>query len=69
MAVGNRVFAQSGDMGALPTLYAATQDIPGDTYIGPGGPGGLRGYPAIAAAAPRPGRRRGGAAVGGAQSG
>ena len=31
MAIGNRVFAQSGDMGALPTLYAATQDIPGDT--------------------------------------
>ena len=39
MAVGNRVLAQSGDMGALPTLYAATQDIPGDTYIGPNGPG------------------------------
>ena len=35
-------------MGALPTLYAATQDIPGDTYIGPGGPGEARGYPAIA---------------------
>jgi len=45
MAVGNRVLAQSGDMGALPTLYAATQDIPGDTYIGPNGPGELRGYP------------------------
>ncbi len=23
--------------GALPTLYAATQDLPGDTYVGPGG--------------------------------
>ena len=39
MAVGNRVIAQSDEMGALPTLYAATQDLPGDTYIGPGGPG------------------------------
>ena len=48
MVVGNRVLAQSGDMGALPTLYAATQDIPGDTYIGPNGPGELRGYPGIA---------------------
>jgi NAD(P)-dependent dehydrogenase (short-subunit alcohol dehydrogenase family) len=46
--VGNRLLAQSSDMGALPTLYAATQDIPGDTYIGPTGPGELRGYPGIA---------------------
>ncbi|HEY9243484.1 MAG TPA: oxidoreductase [Streptosporangiaceae bacterium] len=33
--------------GALPTLYAATQDVPGGCYIGPDGPGHLRGYPAI----------------------
>ena len=46
MAIGNRLLAQSGDMGALPTLYAATQDLPGDAYIGPGGPGELRGHPA-----------------------
>jgi len=48
MAIGNRLLAQSGDMGALPTLYAATQDLPGDAYIGPGGPGETRGYPAPA---------------------
>jgi len=48
MVVGNRLLAQSGDMGALPTLYAATQDIPGDAYIGPDGPGEMRGYPALA---------------------
>ena len=29
MAIGNRVIAQSDEMGALPTLYAATQDLPG----------------------------------------
>ena len=29
MAVGNRLLAQSEEMGALPTLYAATQDLPG----------------------------------------
>ena len=34
-------------MGALPTLYAATQDLPGDAYIGPGGLGEMRGHPAL----------------------
>jgi NAD(P)-dependent dehydrogenase (short-subunit alcohol dehydrogenase family) len=45
--LGNRLLAQSGDMGALPTLFAATQDIPGDAYIGPDGPGEMRGYPTV----------------------
>ena len=35
MRVGNRLFAQSDEMGALPTLYAATQDVPGDSFVGP----------------------------------
>src|SRR4051794_11664905 len=48
MAIANRIFAQSGDMGALPTLFAATQALPGDAYIGPGGPGEMRGHPAPA---------------------
>jgi NAD(P)-dependent dehydrogenase (short-subunit alcohol dehydrogenase family) len=48
MVAGNRLFAQSSEMGALPTLFAATQDVPGDAYIGPGGPGEVRGYPAPA---------------------
>jgi len=47
MAVGNLVFAQSDEMGALPTLYAATQDLPGDTYVGPDGLGEGRGHPTI----------------------
>jgi NAD(P)-dependent dehydrogenase (short-subunit alcohol dehydrogenase family) len=33
--------------GALPTLFAATQDIPGGSYVGPDGIGHLRGYPVI----------------------
>ncbi len=46
MAVTNRVIGQSADMGALPTLYAATvPDLPGGWYIGPNGPGGIGGYP------------------------
>ena len=33
--------------GALPTLYSATQDVPGAGYVGPDGPAHLRGYPEI----------------------
>ena len=36
-AVGNRVVAQDEDGGALPTLYAATADIPGNSFAGPEG--------------------------------
>lgn len=35
--IGNRIVAQSEEDGALPTLFAATQDIPGNSYAGPGG--------------------------------
>ena len=48
MSITNRVLAQSDEMGALPILYAATQDLPGAIYIGPRGFHGQRGYPAIA---------------------
>ncbi|MDX3388064.1 oxidoreductase [Streptomyces niveiscabiei] len=47
MAVGNRLFAQSDRAGALPTLYAATQDLPGASYVGPDGLGELRGAPTL----------------------
>jgi NAD(P)-dependent dehydrogenase (short-subunit alcohol dehydrogenase family) len=50
--IGNRLIAQSADMGALPTLYAATvPDLPGGTYVGPGGRGEQRGYPKVVSAA------------------
>ncbi|NEW46313.1 oxidoreductase [Nocardia cyriacigeorgica] len=45
MAVGNRIFAQSAEMGALPELYAATADVEPGAYYGPTGWRGLRGYP------------------------
>jgi NAD(P)-dependent dehydrogenase (short-subunit alcohol dehydrogenase family) len=52
MAIGNRLFAQSAEMGALPTLYAATYpDLPGGTYVGPGGRSEQRGYPKVVGAA------------------
>jgi NAD(P)-dependent dehydrogenase (short-subunit alcohol dehydrogenase family) len=50
--VGNRLIAQSADMGALPTLYAATfPDLPGGTFVGPGGRAQQRGYPIVVTAA------------------
>jgi len=52
MAIGNKLFAQSAEMGALPTLYAATYpDLPGGTYVGPGGRSEQRGYPKVVGAA------------------
>ena len=47
MAISNKVIAQSEEMGALPTLYAATQDIPGDSYVGPDGFQEQRGHPTL----------------------
>jgi NAD(P)-dependent dehydrogenase (short-subunit alcohol dehydrogenase family) len=35
--VGNRLLAQDEDAGALPTLYAALADIPGNSFAGPSG--------------------------------
>jgi hypothetical protein len=46
--VGNRFLVQSAEMGALPTLYAATQDLPGASFLGPGGFQEQRGYPVLA---------------------
>ena len=36
LQLANRLVAQSAAAGALPTLYAATRNLPGDTYVGPG---------------------------------
>ncbi|UGT55916.1 oxidoreductase [Nocardia asteroides] len=41
------VLAQSDEDGALPTLYAAVADIPGDSYVGPSGFLQGRGAPAL----------------------
>ncbi|MFF7547123.1 oxidoreductase [Streptomyces canus] len=42
-----RVVAQDAEAGALPTLFAATQDLPGASYVGPDGIFGLRGGPTL----------------------
>jgi NAD(P)-dependent dehydrogenase (short-subunit alcohol dehydrogenase family) len=44
--LGNRLLAQSAAGGALPTLYAATAGLPGNSYVGPSGFAAMRGAPA-----------------------
>jgi NAD(P)-dependent dehydrogenase (short-subunit alcohol dehydrogenase family) len=44
--LGNRLIAQDAASGALPALYAAVADLPGNTFAGPSGFAGLRGAPA-----------------------
>jgi NAD(P)-dependent dehydrogenase (short-subunit alcohol dehydrogenase family) len=54
MALGNRFFAQSAEMGALPTLRAATDpELPGASFLGPSGRGEQRGHPHVVRAAGR----------------
>jgi NAD(P)-dependent dehydrogenase (short-subunit alcohol dehydrogenase family) len=47
-----RLVMQDPPHGARSTLFAATQDIPGGSFVEPGGFGHLRGSPGIAAASP-----------------
>jgi NAD(P)-dependent dehydrogenase (short-subunit alcohol dehydrogenase family) len=47
MAIGNKVIAQSDEQGAWPTLYAASQDLPGNSYVGPDGFQEGRGHPTL----------------------
>ena len=52
MKFGNRFLAQDDKAGALPTLYAATQDLPGASYVGPDGLGEMRGTPTLVGRSP-----------------
>jgi NAD(P)-dependent dehydrogenase (short-subunit alcohol dehydrogenase family) len=47
LAIGNRVIAQDDDAGALPTLFAATEDLQGNAYVGPDGFREARGGPTL----------------------
>jgi len=46
-AIGNRLVAQDEKGGALPTLYAAVADVPGNSFAGPGGFMEQRGAPKL----------------------
>jgi NAD(P)-dependent dehydrogenase (short-subunit alcohol dehydrogenase family) len=41
---GHRLVGMKAWQGALPTLYAATMDVPGNTYVGPHAFGEMRGW-------------------------
>jgi NAD(P)-dependent dehydrogenase (short-subunit alcohol dehydrogenase family) len=47
MKLGNALVAQSDEQGALPSLAAATLDLPGGSYLGPSGRNELRGRPTL----------------------
>jgi len=47
MNVANGLLAQSAERGALPMLYAATAEVDGGDYVGPGGLLSARGHPEI----------------------
>ncbi len=52
MRVTNPLVGQSAEMGALPTLYAATKpDLPGGSFVGPDGFMEQRGHPHVVTAA------------------
>lgn len=52
MEIAARLVMQDPRDGAQSTLFAATQDIPGGSFVQPGGLGHLRGSPVVAPAAP-----------------
>jgi NAD(P)-dependent dehydrogenase (short-subunit alcohol dehydrogenase family) len=47
MTVSNKLLAQSDAMGALPLLYAATEELESGAYVGPDGVGEQRGHPKL----------------------
>jgi len=47
VSLAGRLFAQTSDQGALPTLFAATVDIPAGSYVGPDGRWELQGHPTL----------------------
>ena len=54
MRLSNRLFAQSAEIGALPSLFAATAPgLKGGSYVGPDGLGEIRGHPVIVQATRR----------------
>lgn len=47
VTAANHVLGQSPEQGAEPTLFAATQDLPNCSYVGPSGRREMRGHPRL----------------------
>jgi len=45
--IGSRLVGHDISQGILPSLFAATQDVPGGAFLGPDGFRQLRGFPEI----------------------
>ena len=45
--LGNALVGMPAWQGALTTVYAATMDLPGNSYVGPSGPGEMLGWPRL----------------------
>lgn len=45
--LAGRLLAQTSEQGALPSLFAATQELPGASYVGPDGRWELHGSPSL----------------------
>jgi NAD(P)-dependent dehydrogenase (short-subunit alcohol dehydrogenase family) len=52
-ALLNRMVGQNAQDGARPTVFAATADLPGGSYVGPSGPFEVRGAPKLVQATRR----------------
>jgi NAD(P)-dependent dehydrogenase (short-subunit alcohol dehydrogenase family) len=50
--LGNRLVGMPAWQGALTTVYAATMDLPGNSYVGPHGPGEMLGWPTLVGRSP-----------------
>ena len=50
--LGNRLVGMPAWQGALSTVYAATMDLPGNSYVGPHGPGEMLGWPTLVGRSP-----------------
>ena len=53
--IGNRLLGMPAWQGALPTLYAATMDLPGNSYVGPHRFRELNGWPTLVGRSPNAG--------------
>lgn len=51
-ALGNRLFGMPVSRGALPVLFAASQDVPGNTYLGPHRLAEMNGWPTMVGRSP-----------------
>ena len=50
--LGNSLVGMPAWQGALTTVFAATMDLPGNSYVGPHGPGEMLGWPTLVGRSP-----------------